>query len=124
MSRQAWAVVLALQLGLVGPAIGSGFVYRAPDGTIEYTDHEKSDPAYQLVRRVDLDDRSNLTIVNNLPSWVKRPALYRPYRPSLNPGNRIAYTSPLRPMRPESPEPLERPPLRPPVRPRPPPPRP
>lgn len=93
MSRQAWAVVLALQLGLVGSALGGGFVYRAPDGTIEFTDHEKTDPAYQLVRRVDLDDRSNLTIVNNLPSWVKRPALYRPYRPSLTPGKRIAYTS-------------------------------
>ena len=52
-------------------AQAAGYVYRAPDGTLEFTDTEKSDPDYQLLRRVDLDDRSSLTVVSELPSWVK-----------------------------------------------------
>ena len=78
-------------IAVSGAAQAAGYVYRAPDGTLEFTDVEKSDPDYQLVRRVDLDDRSSLTIVSELPSWVKRPALYRPIRPSRSPGNRLAY---------------------------------
>jgi len=92
VGSRAWLLVVALQLGLAGTAqAAGGFVYRTPDGGIEYTDVEKAEPGYQLVRRVDLADRSNLTIVNNLPSWVTRPTLYRPVRPSLNPGNRLPY---------------------------------
>jgi soluble lytic murein transglycosylase-like protein len=87
----AWALVWVL--GVAGSAQASGYVYRAPDGTLEFTDTERSDPDYQLLRRVDLDDRSSLTVVSELPSWVKRPALYRPIRPSASPGNRLAYTA-------------------------------
>ena len=93
MGNRSWVVVLAMVAGLAGAAQGAAYVYRAPDGTLEFTDVEKSDPDYQLVRRVDLDDRSSLTIVAELPSWVKRPALYRPIRPSRSPGNRLAYTA-------------------------------
>lgn len=93
MSNRPGAWVLVFALGLAGAAQAGGYVYRAPDGTLEFTDTEKSDPDYQLLRRIDLDDRSSLTIVSELPSWVKRPALYRPIRPSRSPGNRLAYTA-------------------------------
>ena len=94
MDCRPWAWVLAVVLGSAGAAqAAGGYVYRAPDGTIEFTDVEKSDPDYQLVRRVDLDDRSSLTVVSELPSWVKRPALYRPIRPAAAPGNRTAYAA-------------------------------
>jgi soluble lytic murein transglycosylase-like protein len=88
----AWVLAGLLGFGAVAHAAG-GYVYRAPDGTLEFTDVEKTDPDYQLVRRVDLDDRSSLTVVSELPSWVKRPALYRPIRPAPVPGNRLAYTA-------------------------------
>jgi len=94
MDSRSGVWVLAALLGCATAAqAGGGYVYRAPDGTIEFTDVEKTDPDYQLVRRVDLDDRSSLTIVSELPSWVKRPALYRPIRPSPAPGNRVAYAA-------------------------------
>jgi soluble lytic murein transglycosylase-like protein len=85
---------LACVLGLPGAVQGAGgFVYRAPDGTIEFTDVAKPDSDYELVRRVDLGDHSNLTIVRDLPSWVKRPALYRPERPIAAPAKRVACVS-------------------------------
>lgn len=93
MGRRSWVIALALAAGFWGTAQAAGYVYRAPDGTLEFTDVQKSDPDYQLVRRVDLDDRSSLTIVSELPSWVKRPALYRPIRSSRSPGSRVAYTT-------------------------------
>jgi Transglycosylase SLT domain len=94
MGSRAGLWVLAVLLGCATAAqAGGGYVYRAPDGTLEFTDVEKANPDYQLVRRVDLDDHSNLTIVSELPSWVKRPALYRPIRPSTSPGNRLAYAA-------------------------------
>ena len=94
MGNRSGAWVLGALLACAPAAhAGGGYVYRAPDGTLEFTDVEKSGPDYQLVRHVDLDDHSSLTVVSELPSWVKRPALYRPIRPASAPGNRIAYTA-------------------------------
>jgi soluble lytic murein transglycosylase-like protein len=63
----------------VGPAAAAnGFLYRNADGQLEYTDKERTDPGYTLVRSVDLEDRSRLTIVQQLPPVPHRPIAYQP----------------------------------------------
>jgi soluble lytic murein transglycosylase-like protein len=77
--------VAALAAATVVPAgAAEGYLYRNPDGNIEYTDKQKTDPGYSLVRRVDLEDRSRLTIVQQLPPVPHRPIAYQPLSKSFS----------------------------------------
>lgn len=84
MNRKAQIWLLAATAALTTTPAGAaeGYLYKTPDGQIEYTDKEKTDPGYTLVRRVDLEDRSRLTIVEQLPPVPHRPIAYEPLRKS------------------------------------------
>jgi soluble lytic murein transglycosylase-like protein len=94
VSRRACGWLLAALAVASASPVGAaeGYLYKTPDGQLEYTDKEKTDPAYTLVRRVDLDDRSRLTIVQQLPPVPHRPIAYQPIGRSFTSASRQTLT--------------------------------